>query len=266
MRDELIGRTLRALRHRRGWRQSDLASACGVSRAVISELERGAIGRHTLDALRDALRAVGGVADLRVWVPGGDLDRLLDADHARLQDRWLRWLVDRGWTAEAEVTFNHYGERGSIDLLAWHPEGRAVLAGEVKSAIVEVGQLAAGLDRKARLAGIIARERGWAPVDAVVPALFVREGSTARRRIASHAGILARLELRGPAAIGWLKAPGVAGGQATAPRGLLCFTRLSDDDSGDRRRAGRQRIRLHRAVPRSLDGSPPASDPPNPAQ
>jgi transcriptional regulator with XRE-family HTH domain len=245
VRDDLIGRVLRALRHRKGWRQEDLASAAGVARSIVSELEAGVLDRHSLGALRSSVSAAGGYLRLTIDVPRGDLERLLDADHARLQDRWKRWLEARGWLVEAEVTFNHFGERGSIDLLAWHPATRTLLMVEIKSVIVDVQATVSAIDRKTRIARVIARERGW-PVGAVVPALLVREGSTARRRVASHAAIFARFAVRGRSAPAWLRDP-----RPPAPSGLLCFTELSDARSGDARRAGRQRVRSRRSRPRS---------------
>jgi hypothetical protein len=44
MRDALIGRTLRALRHHRGWRQGGLALRARVARSVLADLEAGRIG------------------------------------------------------------------------------------------------------------------------------------------------------------------------------------------------------------------------------
>ena len=246
MRDELAGRVLRALRHRRGWRQEDLSQAAGVARSVISDLEAGILDRHALGALRSCVSAAGGYLRLTIDVPHGDMARLLDADHARLQERWKRWLEARGWLVEAEVTFNHFGERGSIDLLAWQPETRTVLVIEIKSTIVDVQATASSIDRKTRIAAVLARDRGWLAAT-VVPALLVREGSTARRRVADHARIFARLSLRGRAALAWLTDPRTA----AVPTGILCFTELSDARPGDGRRAGRRRVRSRGPRPRS---------------
>ena len=170
MRDTQIGSTLRALRLRRGWRQADVSARAAVARSVISSLEAGNLGRHTLDALRRSVEVCGGALQIAVRVPGGDVMRLLDADHALLQSYWAHSLRRYGWLVEAEVTFNHYGERGSLDLLAWQPARRLLLVIEVKTVIVDAQELLAGIDRKARIAAVIARERGWRPV-AVIPAV-----------------------------------------------------------------------------------------------
>lgn len=250
MRDVHIGRTLRALRHRRGWRQTDLATRADVSRSVIVELEAGRIGTHSLDALRPCTEACGGRLEIELWVPGGDASRLLDADHARLQSAWAALLNENGWHVEVELTFNHYGERGSIDILAWHPGERVLLVCEIKTVIVDAQALLHSIDRKVRVAGIIGRQRGWHPRE-VLPALIVLEGSTARRRLAEHAALFARFAVTGRAATAWIRNPT----NRAVPSGLLSFVKLPDVRPGDRRRAGRQRIRLAKGLPRSATAS-----------
>jgi hypothetical protein len=88
---------------------------------VVSRLERGNLRACSLARLERILQALE--ARLVVFVDwrGGELDRLLDADHARLQERWgLRKAAasDR-WISRQEVTYSEYGERGSIDDLAY---------------------------------------------------------------------------------------------------------------------------------------------------
>ncbi|MEO8510444.1 MAG: hypothetical protein ABI534_04300 [Chloroflexota bacterium] len=181
-------------------------------------------------------------------MPGGDVRRLLDAEHATLQNRWAQWLTRAGWMVGVEVTFSRYGERGSIDILVWHAASATLLVIEIKTVIVDVQALLSNLDRKARNAPFIARERGWQP-RAVVPALIVLEGTTARRRVAEHAALFARLTVRGHAALSWLRAAGVP----PVPGGILLMTKLPAARSGDLRRAGRQRIRMERSDSRSQD-------------
>lgn len=242
MRDELMGRGLRALRHRRGLRQRDLSATARVARSVVADLEAGRIGGHSVDALRRTAHAAGGWIRIDLVLAGDDVRRLLDADHARLQEHWKAWLGRHGWLVEVELTFNHFGERGSIDLLAWHAESSNMLVIEIKTVVLDVQDLLAGLDRKVRMGGRLAGERGRKP-RAVVPVLLVAEGSTARRRVVEHESLFARFSLRGRAALGWMASPG----DAAAPSGILCMTKLPQARSGDRRQAGRQRIRRPRA-------------------
>ena len=238
MRYETIGRGLRALRHRRGLRQADVSATAGVARSVISELEAGRVASHTLESLNRAAAAVGASVRVELVVSGGTVHLLFDADCAALQALWKQVLERTGWLVDAEVTFNHYGERGSIDLLAWHPATRTLLVVEIKTSIVDIQDLLSGIDRKARVAGTLASDRSRQPA-MVVPMILVAESSTARRRLVEHATLFSRFHLRGRAATAWLKNPAAL----SAPRGLLLLSKLPSARSGDRRRAGRQRIR-----------------------
>ena len=66
-----------------------------------------------------------------------------------------------GWTFASEVSFSIWGERGVIDILAWHEPSRSLLVIELKTALVDVNELVGNMDRKRRLAAVVARERGW---------------------------------------------------------------------------------------------------------
>jgi hypothetical protein len=90
-----------------------------------------------------------------------------------------------GWSVVPEASFSIYGERGSVDILAWHPGRHAVLVVEVKSRIVDVQGLLSAVDRKRRLARQIAAERGWKP-HIVGVWLAVADGRTNRRRLGEH--------------------------------------------------------------------------------
>jgi len=62
-----------------------------------------------------------------------------------------------------EVSFSIRGERGSIDVLAFHPATATLLVIEVKSLVPDVQATFVTPDRKTRLASEIARGRGWRP-------------------------------------------------------------------------------------------------------
>jgi hypothetical protein len=111
------------------------------------------------------------------------------------------------WIIEPEVTFSIFGERGSIDLLAWHPGRRVLLIVEVKSAIGDIGGLVRQVDRYRRLARDIARQRGW-NVETVGVWVVVVDGRTARRRLAEHRTTLRRaFPADGHAIEAWLNDP-----------------------------------------------------------
>ena len=146
MDDAALGASIRALRHRRGWRQADLqADAPGSAPAWSACLRPGVRIASRLPALRRVARAL----DVRLaWdagFRGSELARLRDADHARATEALIGRLERRGWTAVAEVSFNNYGERGRIDVLAYHPPTRTLLVIEVKTLIVEVQAILGGL-------------------------------------------------------------------------------------------------------------------------
>jgi len=83
-----------------------------------------------------------------------------------------------------EVSFSIWGERGVVDLLAWHPGRRALLVIELKTELVDVGEMLGTMDRKRRLASTIAAERGWDP--ATISAwIIIAGGRTNERRVAA---------------------------------------------------------------------------------
>ncbi len=84
-----------------------------------------------------------------------------------------------------EATFNRYGERGSIDILAWHPGHTALLIVEVKSVMPDVQALLSGIDRKQRIAPGLAADRGWR-ASTISRLIVLPDDRTARRRVATH--------------------------------------------------------------------------------
>jgi transcriptional regulator with XRE-family HTH domain len=230
-----IGRSLRAIRIRLGWRQQDLADRAGVSRAFSSKVERGLIGRSDLDRLERVAAALGADLDVRIRWRGEGLDRLLDEAHAALVDRLVAELQRAGWQVALEVTFNEYGDRGSIDVMGWHPATRSILINEVKSVVPDSQATLMPLDRKVRLGAKIARDRGWDAMT-VSRLLVVADRTVNRRRITRLSTMFdAALPVRGRAVRRWLRDP--AGSMSA-----LLF--LSDSPAGSTRRAasGRQRV------------------------
>lgn len=156
-----LGRQVRWLRQRRGRRQVDLGAAAHVSRATISRVERGQADDVTLRTVDAIVRAVSARLELVVSWGGEGLDRLLDAEHASLVETVAGVLRSLGWQVAVEVTFNIGGERGSIDVLAFHPATGVVLIVEVKTVVPDLQATLFVLDRKTRLAAQIARQRDW---------------------------------------------------------------------------------------------------------
>ena len=208
MDDRRVGLLVRSLRRRRRWRQQDVATRAGVSQSTVSRLERGHVDELTLRTIRQILGAVETRGDLDVRWRGGLADQLLDERHAALGTRVTMLLRGFGWQVIPEVTFQHFGERGSIDLLAVRTDVRAICIMELKSAVYSYEETQRRLDVKARLAAGIAQERlGWRPH--VVGVVLVVEGtSTNRRRLRSIEPLVrAGLPMTGRSVRRWLADP-----------------------------------------------------------
>jgi transcriptional regulator with XRE-family HTH domain len=76
-----FGRSIRALRVRRGWRLVDLAERCGLSRSVVGRVELGQLDRVAVGDLRAAAEALGARFELELAWRGASLDRLIDERH-----------------------------------------------------------------------------------------------------------------------------------------------------------------------------------------
>jgi transcriptional regulator with XRE-family HTH domain len=181
-----FGLAIRALRRRRGWTQARLAAEAHLSQAAISRIEVGHGDRLTVRVLTTVVAALGARISVRVLSRGEDLDRLLDAGHAAIVEHVTQLLRRLGWEVVPEATFNVYGDRGSVDILATHPSTGALLVVEVKSVVPDVQATLSGIDRKARVAARVARDRGWR-VTSVSRWLVVAGDRTSRRRIERHA-------------------------------------------------------------------------------
>lgn len=196
------------MRHRRGWRQVDLASRCGISQSEISRIELGLIDAVPIGKIERVVSVLGGSLDARVRWNGEGIDRLLDAAHAAAVEATVLLLQRSGWLAAPEVTFAVRGERGSIDVLAWRVAGDLLVV-EVKSVVPDLQSMLASLDRKVRLAPLIARDRGITGTTRVSRLLVIAESSTNRRRVESHQAMLvAALPERGRVVTSWLRDPG----------------------------------------------------------
>ena len=206
--DQQVGARVRAARIRRGWRQADLASAAGFSDSVVSRIERGHLDGMPLRVIR----RVAAVLEIRVELQprsrAADLERLVSARHSALAESILAWFARLpDWLARPEVSFNVFGDRGVVDILAWHAATRSLLIIELKTAIVDIGELLGTLDRKRRRALEIAEQFGWRPAT-VSGWLVVAESTTNRRRIAEHrATFRAALPQDGRTARAWLQHP-----------------------------------------------------------
>ena len=245
MDDMRVGARVRAVRLRLGWRQEDVADKAKVSRYTVLRVEHGRFDSLDLSTIRSVLRTLEIDLDLVPRWHGGDIDRLVDEGHALLAGVLTSILIADGWLVHPEVSFSQYGERGSIDLLAWHPATRTLLVIEIKSSLNNVQETLRRQDAKVRLAARIARERfGW-DARATASMLAMPDTTTSRRRAERHNRVLGQVfAVRGREARAWLKAP------IGAP-GLLLF--LADVRPTHLRHeiAPRKRVRRPKSQPSS---------------
>jgi len=235
-----VGSVFRAVRIRRGMSQSQVAEAAGISRAVVSIIERGLLDDTSLRMIGRVSAALGISCELEARWRGAETATLLDERHARLVQLVVTRLIRLGWQVLPEHTFSIWGERGSIDVLAWHPARRAVLVIEVKTRLADLQDLLSTMDRKRRLASSIARAEGWKPLG--VGSLLVLPGETwARTAVGRFDSVFsAALPERSTVVGAWLKAP---------DRDLRGIWFLKDAPGSTKcRRGGVMRVRPRRAA------------------
>jgi transcriptional regulator with XRE-family HTH domain len=206
--DQRVGAAFRALRIRRAWTQRELSERCGVSPGLVSLIERGHLDSVSLRVLRRVAAELDVRVQVKVFSRGGDVDRLLNAGHAALREELSRYLgALPGWILSHEVSFAVYGERGVIDVLAFHEPTRSLLVIELKTELVSFEDLLMTMDVRLRLAAGIARERGWSATS-VSAWIVVAESSANRRRLARHsASVRSAFPADGRRMRGWLRAP-----------------------------------------------------------
>jgi hypothetical protein len=133
----------------------------------------------------------------------------MDEGHAMLVGAITSLLTLCRWRVQIEVSYAIYGERGSIDVLAWHAVTRTLLVVEVKSELTSVEETLRKHDEKTRLARRIAgADLGWGSATTVARLLVLPDLSTPRRRVARHDAILgSAYPLRGQVVRQWLRSP-----------------------------------------------------------
>jgi transcriptional regulator with XRE-family HTH domain len=203
-----IGNTFRAIRVELHLRQTDVGACAGVSQQTVSKLECGRFGGLTVDAYCRIAEVLDADVHLAPHWRGSKLDRLLDRRHALLQNRTVETLAEIGWEVYTEQSFNHFGDRGSVDVLGWRPDLRALLIVEIKSEITSLEETLRRIDVKARTYPKIAwKERGWAPLMVGV-AIVLPDATAHRDLLRRHSALIsASLPARTLAVRRWVTEP-----------------------------------------------------------
>lgn len=132
------------------------------------------------------------VLDLRMEVRligrSGEVPMLADEEHAAIVGSLAAWFREAGFEVELEASFNEFGERGRIDVLAYDPASRTLVIVEVKTLLVDHQDLLGALSVRTRLAPTIARRRGW-DVRRTVTVLAVARTSLNRSAVSAHAAL-----------------------------------------------------------------------------
>lgn len=226
-----------------------------MSQSSVSKLERGQIEHLRLETIRPMCRALDMSISLEPRWRGSDLDRLLDAEHAMLVEECVRRLRADGWEPLVEYSFNHFGDRGSVDVVAWHAARRALLIVEVKSRIVDIQALTGAIDRKVRVVpGLLARDRRWRAAHVGV-VLVIAETTANRQQVRRHPATFGVAFPAGTVEVRrWLRSPD------GSLRGTW-FLRPSSQRTDMRKSGGPRRVRVPRAPSTDADPSVGRSPP-----
>ncbi|HEX7492198.1 MAG TPA: hypothetical protein VF337_10915 [Candidatus Limnocylindrales bacterium] len=170
-------------------------------------LERGYVDGLTVRTVPAIAAAVG--IDLPFAPRGGaQLDQLIDEEHSAMVDAVVACLNDAGWETMVEFSFNDFGDRGSVDVLAWHAECRALVIVETKSRLANLQDTFRALDAKVRIVPrLVGQARGWRPN--LVGVLLVVQESTREREAVARRGATfsAAFPDRNLAIRAWLRSP-----------------------------------------------------------
>ena len=257
MDDQRIGAVCRALRMRLGWRQVDLAGRVGCHQTTISRIERGDLDGVPQGLLRRVFAALGARFNPDVWWRGGELDRLLDEEHAGLEAEFASILSRFRWQVLPEASFSRFGERGSIDVLGIHPIGAAAVS-EIKSGIGSVEETHRRHDVKVRNAGHVVFERAGRRPTFVGRILVLPDTTRARSTVARYAAIFdAAHPARARELARWLREPN---------QNISGIWFLSRNREGIGKRKPRRRVRARTAVPRTKQRGQATEDRPEPTE
>jgi hypothetical protein len=205
-----------------------VARRAGRSQSVYSRAESGDLSGMTIGSLERIVAALGATVVVEVRYRGGLGDRLVDAAHAALVEFVVGFLRRESWEVEIEFAFNVFGDRGSVDVLAWHARTRTLLIVEVKSRFTDLQAMLLSLARKLRVVpDVVRRDRGWDAAE--VARIVVVHGSAQNRAVVVryHSSFESTLPARASQIRRWLRDPSgpLAGVWFVSPEALSSIGR-----------------------------------------
>jgi transcriptional regulator with XRE-family HTH domain len=158
-----IGSTIRSTRRARGWSQRRLAAEAGISQAMICAIERLRIPDLPVATAAQVLKALDVTIELIMTPPRVLATATRDDAHARCVAYVARQLERAGFVVMTEVEIGGGRWLGFADVLAYHPMEHVLLVIEVKTEIVDVGEIDRAMGLYERGAWDAARRIGWRP-------------------------------------------------------------------------------------------------------
>jgi transcriptional regulator with XRE-family HTH domain len=182
----MVATTILDGRRARGWTQRRLARVAGTSQTLISAIERCAEPELPMATAVRVLRALDIPFDLRLATPLSTRP-VRDAAHARCVAYAARRLEAHGFVVKTEVEVGGPGWFGSIDVLAYHPGSHILFVIDVKTELLDLGELQRQLTRYERVAWDVARALGWRPRSVTGVVLVLATDANDRRMATEHA-------------------------------------------------------------------------------
>jgi transcriptional regulator with XRE-family HTH domain len=192
-----------------GWSQAHLADRMAVSQAKVWRMESGRAGALDLHSIDLAFGALGLRASLDVEGRHLEVRReQRDLVHAQLVAVIAGRLRRAGWVVATEVKTGRKGPTGWIDILAFRASDGALLVIEVKTAVVDAGEILRQVTFYEREAIHAARREGWQPA-VVRSALLFLDSADAASALTRNRDLLGPSFEGAPASLqAWLTTPG----------------------------------------------------------
>ena len=209
-----LGGELRAARHRRLLSQEQIGERAGISRSVISAIERGSGGSHTLDAWQRLALAVD--RPLRVELRRDAREEPADAGHLAIHELVMRLGRRAGFRGIFELPSRPSDPSRSTDVGLRDDRARLLVLVECWNTFGDVGAAVRSTNRKLAEAAAMAIAVGGERPHRVAGCWVVRDVERNRRLIARYPELFGT-RFPGSSA-SWVQALGGATGDSATPR------------------------------------------------